>query len=56
MDASDNTGKAETPEQAPGTGDDTAAGASRAAGERPFGPDAATILATEQRTWPSPRP
>ena len=47
MDASDNTGKARTPGQAPGTNDDTAMGASSAASDRPFGPDGATILATE---------
>jgi hypothetical protein len=47
MDASDNTGKAEAPRQAPGTDNDTATGASGAAGVRPFGPDGATILATE---------
>jgi hypothetical protein len=47
MDASDNTGKARTPRQAPGTNDDTAIGASSAASDRPFGPDGATILATE---------
>jgi hypothetical protein len=47
MDASDNTGKARTPRQAPGTNDDTAMGASSAASDRPFGPDGATILATE---------
>ena len=43
MDASDDNGKAETPEQAPGTDGDTALGASSAASDRPFGPDAATI-------------
>ena len=47
MDASDNTGKAKTPRQAPGTNDDTVMGASSAASDRPFGPDGATILATE---------
>lgn len=47
MDASDNTGKARTPRQAPGTNNDTAMGASSAASDRPFGPDGATILATE---------
>jgi hypothetical protein len=47
MDASDNTGKARTPGQAPGTNDDTVMGASSAASDRPFGPDGATILATE---------
>ena len=47
MDASDNTGKARTPGQAPGTNDDTAMGVSSAASDRPFGPDGATILATE---------
>ena len=46
MDASDDTGKAEAPRQAPGTDNDTATGSS-AAGVRPFGPDGATILATE---------
>ena len=47
MDASDNTGKARTPAQAPGTNHDTVMGASSAASDRPFGPDGATILATE---------
>jgi len=47
MDASDNTDKAKTPRQAPGTNDDTVMGASSAASDRPFGPDGATILATE---------
>jgi hypothetical protein len=47
MDATDNTGKARTPRQATGTGNDTAMAASGAATDRPFGPDGATILATE---------
>jgi hypothetical protein len=47
MDAADNTGKARTPQQAPGTNNDTAMTASSAATDRRFGPDGATILATE---------
>src|SRR6266487_2828213 len=47
MDATDNTGKAKTPKQATGTNDDTVMAASSAATDRPFGPDGATILATE---------
>jgi hypothetical protein len=46
MDATDNTGKANAPKQATGTQDGTAA-ASGAGNDRPFGPDGATILATE---------
>jgi hypothetical protein len=47
MDPTDNTGKARTPKQATGTNHDTATAASSAATDRPFGPDGATILATE---------
>jgi hypothetical protein len=47
MDATDNTGKAKTPKHATGTHDDTVMAASSAATDRPFGPDGATILATE---------
>ena len=47
MDATDNTGKARTPKQATGTNDDTVIAASSVATDRPFGPDGATILATE---------
>jgi hypothetical protein len=46
LDATDNTGKTSTPRQA-GTDDDTVLAASSAATDRPFGPDGATILATE---------
>jgi hypothetical protein len=47
MDATGNTGKARTPKPATGTDDDTVVAASSAATDRPFGPDGATILATE---------
>jgi hypothetical protein len=47
MDATDNTGKARTPKQATGTNDDTVTAATGVATDRPFGPDGATILATE---------
>jgi hypothetical protein len=47
MDPTDNTGKARTPKQATGTNHDTAKAASSAATDRAFGPDGATILATE---------
>ncbi len=47
MDPTDNTGKARTPKQATGTNQDTATAASSAVTDRPFGPDGATILATE---------
>jgi hypothetical protein len=47
LDATDNTGKARTPRQATGADDDTVLAASSAATDRPFGPDGATILATE---------
>lgn len=47
MDATDNTGKDRTPKQATGTDHDTAMAASSATTDRPFGPDGATILATE---------
>ena len=54
MDATDNTGKAKTPKQATGTNDDTEMAASSAAANRPFGPDGATILATEGGHAPKP--
>ena len=47
MDATDNTSKARTPTQATGTNHDTVMAASSTASDRPFGPDGATILATE---------
>ena len=47
MDAPDNTGKARTPKQATGTNDNMAMAATSASTDRPFGPDGATILATE---------
>ena len=47
MDAPDNTGKAKTPKQATGTNDNMAMAATSASTDRPFGPDGATILATE---------
>ena len=47
MDTTDNTGKARTPRQATGTNDDAVPAAASAATDRPFGPDGATILATE---------
>src|SRR5919197_1210966 len=47
MDATDNTGKIARPEPATGTSDDSVTAASSAATGRPFGPDGATILATE---------
>jgi hypothetical protein len=47
MDATDHTGKAKTPQQATGTNHDTVMAATGAATDRPFGPDGATILATE---------
>jgi hypothetical protein len=47
MDATDNPGKAKTPQQATGSNDTTAMAASSTATDRPFGPDGATILATE---------
>jgi hypothetical protein len=47
MDPTDGTGKAPTPEQATAIEDDATATASGAASDRPFGPDAAAILATE---------
>jgi hypothetical protein len=47
VDATDNTGKTRTPRQAAGTNDDAVPAAASAATDRPFGPDGATILATE---------
>jgi hypothetical protein len=47
MDATDSTGTAKTPSQATGANDDPVRAVSSAATERPFGPDGATILATE---------
>ena len=46
MDAPDNT-EARTPKQATGTNDNMAMAATSASTDRPFGPDGATILATE---------
>ena len=47
MDAPDNTGRGKTPKQATGTNDNMAMAATSASTDRPFGPDGATILATE---------
>jgi hypothetical protein len=47
VDTTDNTGKTRTPRQATGTNDDAVPAAASAATDRPFGPDGATILATE---------
>jgi hypothetical protein len=47
MDATDDTGKATRPEPVTVPQADGAPGASNPAGDRPFGPDAAAILATE---------
>ena len=47
MDAPDNIGRGKTPKQATGTNDNMAMAATSASTDRPFGPDGATILATE---------